>query len=644
MNTSFIEQFKVEIPLFQDASLEGSSKSQAAQDSINFFLGPNRKIESLSFKETDIPIPKNDTHESKVTVNGVEFHIVNFNHHPMNIYSRFEKTDSSLLHENQDKLIIVVQASKEKVGLVVPRVMNIGEISARLDISSNKENGIFSIKLYRIYKNNTKEVEVKTPGEGAKILFATQILGHVKCACDMQEYAYENDTLDQWRYALPPTERANKDLAAASKKGVPTDEVTRPWSYGLESEAFPSDFTKPESFPTVLGFLAANSRLCRETADGDYKIISTNFKQEGYILKLINPNVTLTGIYFAFLSGTPRDRMKLHTDLPKFQRMLDRVQKSLDNAPTVLQNLAGKEIPAADWWRLCYEKTTGLDFLLYRTLSYDKALPGKHNDTSIIQVPHPTPEIKLTRDASRKHIESIIEKNITEKDKILLLAGESNDGFLRKRIEETINFAKDNQENTIIIMPFKLDDPRIADIDLPPNAYPIGYRPDWVDIIPGSDATFLRGSWGEILDVIAAGNVPIITSPGVVPNLEKAKKREKDEQIGKVQFLTEVSGERANNLSLFLRELQHQGVRTETLAGLLSDTADDSAPGETANAIKFALQEVVAKEIKSALSSINRNGIKYIVELHERLAKNEEIFSEKDIKDIHKEIWGEVIS
>lgn len=590
-------------------------------------------ILSLRIEDQKIDIPQNQFEPIAIATEKGGLVIKDFSDHPMNLGKRHgDMTDSNLVDTDQNKLIVMKNETGKVSGLVISKNLSSENIISKVDLSQDPKSNIpFKISLFGMQGGIINNIKTEKPGKNAKILHATQILGHVKDACDMQMFAHRKGTLlDKWFFGLPPTKQRAENQLGLTKKGVPTDKVTSSWTYGPESEELPSDFRKPESFESALGFLAANSELVKKVADGKFKVVSTNFKQEGNLLKLINPDVILTGINFTFLNGRPGERLGLHEDSPKLIKMLKRVQDSLDNAPAVLEKLAGKKIQEGDWWRLTDEKLLNVQALMFRVFSFDKNLPKKIRNTEIIQIPHPIPEIKLSKDQSRKHIESIIQKELPDETKIVLLPGSSEDGLFDQRLKTVTNFVT-GKDNVVVILPLSRDDKRLEGKTLPSNVFPIGFRGDWMDIIPGADVTFIRGSWGEIVDVVASGITPIFMSPGTVPE---------SGDIGYIQFLTEVSGERGTNVSLFVDELKKQGVSSQTINGLLADIADPSDPNELEDAIAFALKPEVEQSVRTSLSKTKKDGIAWMVKIHELLLANGRVPTQQEIDRLHKQIWN----
>jgi len=561
--------------------------------------------------------------------------LMDLNNHPMNIYRNWkENTDPNLTSQHQDRIIIMSESKTDpfdKKGIVIDKEVKDGSFFAAVSLKVIDGKPTQEIDILKFHDGEFQPVVPAAPDQSGKpkILHATQILGHIKDACDMQEYSHQKGTLEGWEYAFPPTKRRRVNQDGLNKAGVPTYDVTKSWSYAGNTPELIEDYEDPKSFQSVMAFVAANMEICADVAAGKFSIVSTNFRSEGQLLKRINPDILLGGINFTFISGTPGTRISQHADNPKFQLMLQRVQDSLDGAPEVIERLSlGKE-KADDWWKLVGEKMRNLDFLLYRTFSYDQEL-STQSPMEIIQIPHPIPEDILDKSQARAHIGGLINKELAEENKVVLLAGESSDGAFEKRAEQVIELAKEDQ-NLVVLAPMSRDDPRLSKLQLPENVFPVGFRPDWMDIIGGADVSFIRGSWGEILDVVAAGNVPVITSPGIV---------RESANVNDVQFLVEVSGERAVNVSLFIEELQKNGVKPETINGLLADVLGDHPDDEIKNAVRFALRTDVAAEIQAALKKIRKDGIKQIVDIHESLLSKGRAFTQEEIRGLHATIWN----
>jgi hypothetical protein len=599
---------------------------------ISYLTDADGNLTTVKVNSVIIDIPTGDF-ETFFGENERDFVVVeDFSGHVLNMRNRNGRdTDHERITQNQEYILVTIQQQDGLTGWAVPRRFDEGAVVSQLNCMVDDHGPDFKIDLFEVHNGQPMPTLVHSPREDSKILHATQILGHVKDACDMQAEAFSKGELFNWQFAFPPTKRTTINQLALKNAAVPTDLVTTNWAYGPESEELPSDFRRVESFPTILAFLAANHELCRAVANGDFSVISTNFKQEASIFKMINPEVTLTGINFSFLSGRPGERVARHGDLPTLQTMLARVQDSLDNAPDVLTRIVGRPVEAADWWKLVEEKMQNLDVLFYRTFDFDPALPKQVGATEIIQIPHPVPEVRFTKEESRALIAEIIGRPILDHEKVVLLPGTSEDGFFQQRTEEVLSVAR-KRDDVIVLLPLSPTDERLENIEIPNNAFTIGYREDWMDILPGADTTIMRGSWGEILDVIAAGVVPVISSLGTVAE---------EGDPGYIQFLSEVAGERAVNVSLFVEELQKKGVSTDTLNKLLADVADPSQEGSIAAAIDSALDDDLINEVREALSKTQRNGIYWMVQLHELMRQ----FGADSFKDnpelVHAAVWEE---
>lgn len=630
---------KVEVPHFPDIL-------NRVDVGVNLTVGLNsRKQVGAIFvngKMIRVPTEEFDTPEGfrafTVDAGPEKVHVVDFTSHPMNLHNRWkeskpedEEKRAQLIRAPQDRIIVSIGGDEGVAGYILPKVFEGGEAVSRVSLVYKNTDTRYNIRMWEFQEGVLTEIEAQEPLPDAKILHGTQIIGHVKDGCDMQVEANEKGTLqDNWRFAFPPTARTWVNQKEAAEKGVPTYDVTRSWSYTGGKEGLRSNFHSPESFASVMGFVAANAELCLDVAKGRYGVISTNFRSEGQLLQFINPNIVLGGINFTFLNGRPGERVSAHPDLPKLGQMLQRVQKSLDGAADRVAQLGIPKEWSDDWWRISVEKINGIDFLLFRTFSFDDTLPTEINGMKIIQIPHPIPELQTSKSEAREYLESVIGMQLQNEDKVVLLPGTSEDGGTQKRISEVITMAKDNP-HVIVITPMKSDDSRLAGFDLPSNVYPIGFRDDWMNIISAGDVTFLRGSWGEILDTIAAGNIPIITSPGTVPQ---------DKSLGETQFLTEVSGERATNLSLLVKELQKNGVSTQTIQGLLADTLKEDAHDEVTSALNHALRPEVAREVRDALSRIPRGGIPWVVDIHEMILDKRRNLTNAEIDRLHAKIWN----
>ncbi|MFA5961931.1 MAG: hypothetical protein WC848_04585 [Parcubacteria group bacterium] len=561
--------------------------------------------------------------------------------HPMNLANRWgilKDLPDYKISDHQMRFIITFKGSNIFESYILPKILEEAEPIARVILQDKKLPLPFIIEMAEVKYGKIQSIIPQKPEGQSKILLGTQILGHVQDAAKILRWANENGTLQtKWRFALPATKRTEVTKDALRNESVPVDELIIDWSYAGGKDfrtgyGYKEDFSKQESFSTVAAFVAANTRLCVDVAKGKYAVVSTNFRAETQIMKEINPNIITVGVSHTFLTGKLKERINLHNDLPRLAKMLQQVQESLDLVPKRVVKLGG-DIKCIDYyWKVSNEKMRMLDTLLYRTFNIDSKITLQLNDTTqVIQIPLAIPDIKITKEKARKNIASIVGKKLSPTDKVIILSGESNDGSFKKRAREVLEFAK-SHPNIHVIMPLEINDERISGIDVPENAYAIGFRKDWGEIIPGGDIAFIRGSWGELIDLVFSETIPIITSPGTVPT---------DADLGTTQFLTEVSEERACNISLLVETLQSQGVKTKTINGLLVDFSNTLDKYTLQEAIKHALRPNVANEIRSALLNIPRGVSGCIGKLHEQLLSQKRIFSAREIIKIQKNIWSQ---
>ena len=491
--------------------------------------------------------------------------------------------------------------------------------------------------MMEVKQEKVQVVIPQKPKSQYKILLCTQILGHVQETAALMEWAQRNGTLqNKWKIALPATKRTEITKDALRKKNIPIDDVTCSWSYsggkdfrtGLE---YREDFSKQDSFSTVSGFMAANARLCIEVAKGKYAVVATNFHGEAQLMKAINSNILVSGISHTFLSGGLKKRINQHHDLPRLTFMLQRVQNSLDLVPKRIIALGGDVNFIDYYWKICREKVHVLDTLIYRSFDFDTNIPLKlDNSAQVIQVPFISPDTTISKKKAREKIGKVISEEIKPTDKIIILAGESDDGSFRRRAQAVIEFAR-KRHDVHIIMPLELMDQRISGLDIPTNAHAIGFRQDWFDIMAGGDITLIRGSWGEIRDLVVSHAIPIITSPSTVPmNCD----------LDTTQFLTQVSEERACNISLFIKALQLRGIKSEMINKLIVDFNNPLDKHTLKEAIEYALQLDVGNELHSAISSIPRGNTEWVGVLHEQLLDQKRPFSASELTKIQNSIWG----
>ncbi|HRZ95514.1 MAG TPA: hypothetical protein P5262_03025 [Candidatus Moranbacteria bacterium] len=628
--------------IFKKVELNLNIKQQEiSPNDIFFVIDKNKKITTFSINNISLKLPELPLERPSIIKSGVGFiTLEDLEIHPMNLANRWDilkDFPNYKTSDHQKRFIITIEESGMLESYVIPKFFEESEPIAKIVLNKNQLPIQFTIEISEIKNGKIQSVKPQKPKESAKILMGTQILGHVQDAAKIIRWAEKNGTLQsKWKFALPATKRTEVTKSSLKKEGIDTKKIISDWSYAggknfRTNQEYIGDFSKKESFSTVVAFIAANARLCIDVAKGKYAVVSTNFRSEARIMKIINPNIITMGVSHTFLSGKLEKRIGLHDDLPRFAAMLREVQQSLDLVPNRITSLGGNVNYIDYYWKVCEEKIQVLDILLYRTLDFDTTIPPVFNGiTQVIQIPLAIRDTKISKNKARENIASIIGKKLKSSDKIIILSGESDDGSFKKRIEKVICFAKSNP-NVHVVMPLDPNDERISDIDMPSNAYTIGFRRDWREIIPGGDITFIRGSWGELIDLIFSETVPIITSPGTVPT---------NADLSTTQFLTEVSEERACNVSLFVKILQSYGIKTEMINRLLVDLNNPSNKYTLQNAIEYALQSDVANKIKEALSAIPKDNIAGCIgKLHEQLLDLKKPFSTENLKNLHQNIW-----
>lgn len=583
-------------------------------------LGENNNLKRINIKGSILEIQHIQfkipliikTEIGRITIEDLE-------NHPMSLANRWgilKDVANYKLSDHQKRFIVTLEESDIVESYVLPKIFNESEPVARVSIDKNSSYIPFNIEMAEIKNGKINSIPPQEPKKHSKIILATQILGHVQDAANIMRWAQKNGTLqNKWKFALPATKRTEITKQALREENIPVNEVTIDWSYaggkdfrtGLE---YKENFNKKESFSTVSSFIAANAKLCIDIAKGQYAIFSTNFKAEAQLIKKINPHIITSGITHTFLSGDLNKRIELHHDLPRFYRMLKHVQQSLDNVQKRIVSLGGDKEYIDYYCKISKEKMLTLDSLLYRTInSNSRIYPPQNNTTQIIKVPVEVPNKKISKEKAKKNISKIIDKNLLPTNKVIIFAGVSDDGSFRKRLQEILIFAKKHPKVHILI-PLKNNDERISQFNIPENTHTIGFRKNWRELIAGADVTFIRGSWGELIDLIISETVPIITSPGSVPM---------DADLDTTQFLTQVSEERACNISLLIEELQKQGVKKDIINGLLVDFNNLLESYSLQEAIEHALLPNTLNEIKRALSNINRGGLDWVGKLHEKL-------------------------
>ena len=558
--------------------------------------------------------------------------------HPMNLANRWKilkNSPSYKLSDHQERFIVTFEGLNTTESYIIPKILEEDEPIARVVVNEKCLPIPFNIELAEVKNGIIQTVRPQKPKRHSKILLGTQILGHIQDAANVMRWAQRNGTLrGKWKFALPATQRTEVTRLALREEDISVDEVISDWSYSggkdfRTGQEYREDFSKRESFSTVAAFVAVNARICADVARGEFTVVATNFRAEAQIMKQINPNIMTSGITHTFLAGKLNERLCLYDDIPRLANMLQRVIQSLDFIPERVVALGGDAECVDYYWKLCNQKIQMLDLLLYRTFDFDLDIPSQINETQVIQIPLEIPDIEMPRERAREYISSVIGKKLNTADKVVIFAGESDDGAFNKRVREVFAFTKQHL-NVHVIMPLKRDDQRLAGLSIPENIHTIGFRKDWHEIIAGGDVAFIRGSWGEIRDLIASGTVPVITSLGKVPI---------DADLDTTQFITQVSEERACNISLLIETLKTRGVDPKMINRLLVDFDNPLEYYTLQEAIEYALQPSVASKIRSAFSSISRDTRGWVGKLHEQLLDQQRLFSGKELSELQKDIW-----
>lgn len=600
-------------------------------------LDENKRLTNLCINGISLELPKlqleapliEKTEAGNVTIEDLETH-------PMSLANRWgilKDVPDYKLSDHQERFIITLERANATESYIIPKVLD--EDEPIVQVTIERSHIPFAIKVSEVEHSEIQSVTPQSPKKRSKILLCTQILGHVQDAANVMRWTQRNGTLqDKWRFALPATQRTEVTKSALSEAGIPVDELTTDWSYsggkdfrtGLE---YREDFTTPDSASTVAAFVAANARVCADVARGKFAVVSTNFRAEAQLMKKINPSIMTSGMTHTFLAGRLSARIGRHDDIRRLTSMLQSVQDSLVHVPERVIALGGDVKYIDYYWKLCNQKIQMLDMLLYRALDFDQDIPSQINKTQVVQIPLEIPDIGSSREKAREYISSVIDKKLEAVDKVVILAGESDDEAFHRRVQEVFEFAKQHP-NVHVIMPLNRDDRRIVELNISENIYAIGFRKDWREIIVGGDVTFIRGSWGEIRDLIASGTVPVITPLGRVPM---------NADLDTTQFMTQVSEERACNVSLLIRALQVRGVNAEMINGLLVDFNNPLDHYTLQEAVEYALHPEVASKIRSAFSNIPRDTKGWVGKIHEQLLNQQRPFSVRELSELQEEIW-----
>lgn len=566
----------------------------------------------------------------------LKFTIEDLETHPMNLTIRWnilKDLPTYQASDHQKRIIITVENHNKISSYIIPKFIKNKEPLARVSASKRNKNFPFKIEIFEYSDNKIKTAYPKKPDNNSKIILGTQILGHIQDAAKILQWSKVNKSLNKWNLALPATKRTETTKRLLMDEGIPIKKLIYDWSYaggkdfrtGLE---YKENFDKLDSFQTIVSFIAVNMAICQKIANGKYAVVSTNFRGESQIFKKINPNIVSCGISHTFLNGKLADRIKIHANIPRLTKILNDVQLSLDSVPERIVALNGNIKNIDYYWKLSEEKMQNLDYLIFRVINLSQSIPTKLNNTQIIQVPTAISDVKISKERARKIVSDIIGKKLKYNEKIIILSGESDDGLFRKRAKMIFLFAKNNPR-IHILMPLNAQDERISGLNKPKNVYTIGFRKNWRQIILGSDAMFIRGSWGEIIDLIFTGVVPIFSSPSVVPN---------NTDLDTTQFLTQVSEERACNISLLIEALQDNGVQIDTIDKLIIDLKNPKDKYSAKQVIEHALLPATAREIKEAFDKIPKSTSGCIGEIHEKLLNQRYNLFQKKIKKPQKNI------
>jgi hypothetical protein len=469
-----------------------------------------------------------------------------------------------------------------------------------------------------------------TPNNDAGIMHATQNLSHINEGLKVLKSAHSTAAADI-SLVIPSVARSallSQALAPAIAQKVSG------WTYLEDGNPdFTTDFSTCSAMESIVGFLACNLALAKRVRSGEFKVISSDFRAEPQLLALLNPDSVLAGYNYTFLSGTLSQYAARIGGHPLRSLLLD-TARSLDAfAEKLLAD--GAADTSCDWWDLTTSKLGDahrrLDALAYRTLRYDPKLPQSVEGIPVIQVPHPVAPLTISREEAREALAKEL-KFDPKTAKVVVVPGLSDDGQFEQRLRA---LARIVSKDTRLVMVSPLDPEKLADICRisagTPRVHGIGFRDKWGEVLVACDAAVIRGSWGEILDCIRAGVVPIFSSPGII---EPGSSRSRD------LFLHEVLGERAMNLALLFDALEKEGVPRTILKDLIVGSSDDDSWLE--NAISRATEPAMTSAVQATFKRIRRDGVEQLVDTYAWLRKLGRKPELHEVEFLHRRIWGDI--
>lgn len=528
----------------------------------------------------------------------------------------------------QQSSCIVIDEGSRVQGFIIPTMLYDGATLVAVSWSKTDKSPTFS--LYEFRKDRFISLPAETPKETAGVMHATQNLSHINEGLKILKAASSTAIADV-SLVVPSVERS--EMLTRKLPATAAEKVSG-WTY-LEdgNKNFTTDFSSPSSMESIVGFLGCNLELARRVRAGEFKVLASDFRAEPQILALLNPGVVLAGFNYTFLSGRPGEYAARMGEHP-LRALLEDTASSLDAFGAKLS--AERETDTScDWWDLTNKKlgaeSRRLDVLAYRTLRYDPDLPRSINGIPVIQVPHPVAPLTISRAEARRALADEL-KFDPETSKVVVVPGLSDDGQFERRLQALARIAL---QDPTIIMVSPLESAALAKIcgvaEATPRIHGIGFREKWGEVLVASDAAIIRGSWGEILDCIRAGVVPIFNSPGII---EQGRPRPQE------LFLQEVLGERAMNLALLFEALEKERIPQSLLEGLIvGANNNDSA---LRNAIQRATESGMNLAVQTAFKGIRRDGVERLVDVYAWLQKLGRKPGLNEVESFERRLWEKV--
>ena len=342
--------------VFSPELRRASAESREAQTiplskSLSLFREGNRVtgIRSIHDPVTyTIEIPRHIREQYYVNLNGATVTIEDS--WRCSVHPRLRWSDSEVFPSEgwgQRSVLVTEQGATGRRGWILPRTIRDGRVVVALDWPEHAEMPTFS--MWEVRGGSFFPIPVKRPEPGAGSLHLTQILSHIVEGCKMLREA-EQQERPQLHAAFPTVSRSHILVSGLSPS---LQNRVRGWSYLKDGvPEFTTDFSRPDSLPSIIAFIATNLALCKDVRNGVYRVIGSDFRAEPQLLKLINPTVVLAGYNFTFLSGRPQEyAARIGTREPELAQLLRDVGSSIDAFREKLRASEGS-VQSCDWWDL----------------------------------------------------------------------------------------------------------------------------------------------------------------------------------------------------------------------------------------------------------------------------------------------------